>query len=265
MKTAIIIFAAVFAFLLPIGALIWWKKKSGEKLWPFIAGAIIFTAFAMGLEQILHYFCLISDNPVSRVISGNVPLYALYGGLAAGIFEECGRFFGFKTLLRNHNEREVSIAYGIGHGGIEVILILGMAYVFYSLFALGVPMGDAATEELMAQNLASIQPAVTLTACLERVIAMALHVGLSMIVFKAARGGGIKWLFIAIAIHAITDIPAVFCQQGQLPIWVIEVWCTVMAALALKIGLTLYKGMAHQNEAAETIIAEPVEVNDAAD
>ncbi len=52
------------------------------------------------------------------MISGNPFLYAIYGGLAAGIFEEFGRFFCMITVMKRFMyQRENSIIYGIGHGG----------------------------------------------------------------------------------------------------------------------------------------------------
>ena len=79
------------------------------------------------LEQVLHYAFLISDNAVSRAIAANPGLYVLYAGLAAGLFEETGRFMAFKYLLRRSGGRETAVSYGLGHGGYECLAVSGAA------------------------------------------------------------------------------------------------------------------------------------------
>ena len=132
--------AAAFCTALPIILLLVWLKKTGAKAMPFFVGAGIFILFALILEQILHTFCMVLDNPVSRVIKSSVVLYTLYGGLAAGVFEETGRFVAFK-VMKSRASRETAITYGIGHGGIESILVAGMNMTVYGVIALLVNRG----------------------------------------------------------------------------------------------------------------------------
>ena len=47
-----ILLTAFFAFLLPIGALVYWRRRTGLGIVPFAAGALCFLLFAMGLEHI---------------------------------------------------------------------------------------------------------------------------------------------------------------------------------------------------------------------
>ena len=79
--------------------LAWWvvkKIKSGWK--PILTGAGVFVAFALILESIVHQIVL--NGPHGPAIIGNTWLYALYGGLMAGLFEETGRFLSMKFLLK---------------------------------------------------------------------------------------------------------------------------------------------------------------------
>ena len=41
-----------------------------------------------------------------------------------------GRLFCFKVLLKKHKKSDCAVAYGIGHGGIEVVIIVGMSYLY---------------------------------------------------------------------------------------------------------------------------------------
>jgi uncharacterized membrane protein YhfC len=47
----------------------------------------------------------------------------LYGGLAAGSFEELGRFILFTWLLKKYRDYKSGISFGIGWGGIEAVLL----------------------------------------------------------------------------------------------------------------------------------------------
>ena len=97
-----IVFMAVamaFAFVAPVLLLLYYKKK-GADLLPFFVGAAVFVIFALILESLVHNIVL-KGLPVGEKIMGNTLLYALYGGLAAGVFEETGRFLAFKTVLKN--------------------------------------------------------------------------------------------------------------------------------------------------------------------
>ena len=77
----------------------------------------------------------------------------------------------------------------------------------------GVNVGDAATTALIAANAQSITMAGAGIAMFERISAMMIHVGLSMLVFTAARSRKSFWLYpVAIVLHAIADVPAALYQ-----------------------------------------------------
>ena len=127
--------AAAFCALLPIGILIWWRRTERVRLLPALWGALAFLLFARGLEMGLHYLCILSDNAVSRAILSSPWLYMLYGALTAGIFEECGRFCMYKTVMRRYDGRAAAVTAGIGHGGIEAISITAVSLALSLVFA----------------------------------------------------------------------------------------------------------------------------------
>ncbi len=216
--------ACIFAFAFPIGMVIWWKKKAAENLWPFLVGAICFTVFAMGLEQILHAVCLINDNPVSNVIRNNTIAYMFYGSFAAGIFEETARLFGFRVLLKKYRDKKTAIAYGIGHGGMEVMIVVGVTYLFYFLAICGVTVGTETATQTLIDTARAIKITTIGMAMFERISAMIIHISLSMMVFVAAKERGKLWLYpLAILLHALMDAPAALFQSGvPIPIWALE-------------------------------------------
>ena len=74
---------------------------------------------------------MLGADPTQSAIYKNPVLYILYGGFAAGIFEETARLLCFKSFIRVGNNESIytGISYGLGHGGIEAILIGGIASV----------------------------------------------------------------------------------------------------------------------------------------
>lgn len=216
-------------FVLPIALLIRWHKRSGQGMLAPVVGMIVFLVFAQLLEQLLHYACLISSNPISRAIHSHPLLYALYGGLAAGLFEETGRFVGFSHLLKRSRNRQTAIGYGLGHGGYECVAVVGMAAVSYLLLALIMNSGLMPTvmeafraeeiaiiDQVLAQ-IAALTPAMCVWAIVERLIAMALHVSLSVLVFASVwQPEHGRYYLLAICLHAAANLPAGCYQAGLL-------------------------------------------------
>ena len=228
----------LYNIVLPLGLLIWWKKRTGADVWCFVAGALCFLLFAMGLEQVLHSVCLVSDNAVSRFLNASPVAYMLYASLAAGLFEETGRLFGFKILLKKHREKACAVAYGIGHGGIEALLVMGASYLVYFLASCGVPVGTGESAEAIVNAAKSIPLSTILIAMFERISAVMAHVGLSMLVFRAAREKGKFGLYLlAILLHALLDAPAGLYQTGVITsLWVIEGAAFVLGLAYLLLG-----------------------------
>lgn len=246
-----LILGCVFALALPLALLIWWKKKTHAPLWEFAVGALCFIGFAVVLEPFLHQLCLMGDNAVSRAISASPLLYALYGAFAAGIFEETGRLFGFAVLLRRRREKSCAVAYGIGHGAIEVILILGLYYFTMLLAQLGVTLGEEITTASVRAAAAAIPVYIACIACFERLSAMCIHIGLSMIVFAAVRERGRLWLYpVAILLHALADIGAGFYQCGVFKsVFIVELWALALGAVCIALGVKLLYGKKERPDA----------------
>ena len=237
LKTIACLIAVIYSVAFPALLLVWWKTKA--KIWCFVTGAICCVLFAMLLEQVVHAFCIYGDNAVAKTLKDSPVIYTLYGALMAGIFEETGRLFGYKVLLRKHTERECALAYGIGHGGAEVIIVLGITYFVYLLAKCGVPVGNEEATAQVMEAANGIKLPIVGAAMFERISAMLTHIGLSMIMFVAAKQKGKLWLYpVAIFMHALLDVPAMLYQLGTLgiSISVVESAALVMGVIYLLIG-----------------------------
>lgn len=84
---------------LPIGLLIFAKIKYKASIATFFIGAGTFILFAMLLEQCLHTGVIALLGGADK-LTANIWLYALYGGTAAAVFEETGRWIAIKFFLK---------------------------------------------------------------------------------------------------------------------------------------------------------------------
>ena len=123
-----------FGVLFPTAVAIWWVKSRKEKISTVLVGAATWFLFAMVLESIPKAVLFNKALPIGQSIIGNTFLYVFLGTLLAGVFEEVGRYVAFKTVLKNRTNRETGISHGIGHGGFEVMFLLGITYVTYAVY-----------------------------------------------------------------------------------------------------------------------------------
>ena len=236
-----IVAVMILTITVPLGTMLFLHKRGGA--WSaFLTGAGTFILFAMLLEQLLHSLVLFSG--AGAVIQGNIWLYGLYGGLAAGIFEETGRLLAFRFVLHRRKERITALAYGIGHGGCEAFLVAGLTMLNNLIIGLAythsgtVPPEAAAVAEVLIAT-----PAGTfLWSGFERLTAMGLHMALSVLVFACVRANR-RWLYpAAILIHAAVDFAAV-TANAYLPIADTELLVLALTAAAVLWAARIYKNL----------------------
>ncbi|MGN0552879.1 MAG: YhfC family intramembrane metalloprotease [Oscillospiraceae bacterium] len=270
-STAIAAFltAGILATLLPIAAIVFFKLKNKDvKLRYVFVGVVTFPVFALILEQISHYFML-------PIVQQSTVAYVIYGTLAAGVFEETGRFVAYKLFCKKESDPRASIMYGLGHGGIEAVVLIGFTMLSYAITAVTInAMGmDAVMSSVPAEQhelvlaqtkaLSEFTMSTALIDVAERLIAITLHVSLSVVVFASIKMKGKLWLFpAAIALHAIFDIPAALYQRGvitSLPL--MEILLFVEAVIIAIVAVKIYKQMKAElsAEVSEASTAEKTE------
>lgn len=244
---------AVIGFAVPV-ALAWWMaKRFKNSLYTILVGAGVFIVFAILLEPILHQ--LVLKGPYGPVITGNTLYYALYGGLAAGLFEETGRFLGMKYLLKKKSPKaRTGIAYGIGHGGMEMLLIFGAAMISNLVLSVMINNGQADTLLATAPETAREQVQAQFTqlqtngfsnylfGIWERLSALILQIGLSIIVWTGVCKGG-KWLWLfpaAIFVHFAVDASCVLLVKS-VSMAVVEIFVSAFAIAVGAAGFMLAK------------------------
>lgn len=231
---------AALMILIPIFLVLKFKVK----IKPLITGACTFFLFAVILKLPLAYLLFFADNPAANAINHHDWLYYLVAGLLAGIFEETGRFTAYKTVLRKNTDPFTSLSYGIGHGGFESIyislsiisiIITGIMINNGNLSQITNGMGGQQLETMLAQlqEYANSGPFEAFLGVLERISAIALHIGLSIIVFKAAHDKHSFFLYpVAIGIHFFADFSILFFKLG-LPMFLFELLFLVISIVVL--------------------------------
>ena len=153
--------SCILAFAIPIALMLYLRIKKHADILPFFIGCAVMLVFALILESIVHNIVLNSAS--GRKILDNIWLYALYGGMMAGLFEETGRFIAFKTVLRKKNSNDANaLMYGAGHGGFEAIVLLGFSMISNIAMAVMINRGNisAITGVLPEDALAQVQPVI---------------------------------------------------------------------------------------------------------
>ena len=239
---------AVLGIAVPAAAALVWRFRfhKGTLKATFI-GAGMFFLFAMVLEQLLHVLMI-------PLVMNNVVLYVIYGSAAAGVFEETARFLSFRFFLKKNRSAENAVSYGLGHGGCEMILLLGLQAVI-ALAMIATVSPDVVSELSSESDFYAYSRVISqLTAysqvtygnlaisVLERIIALILQVSLSVLVMEAVMVKGRIWLYpAAIVIHALMDVPAALYQCGVIPVIVCELIIAAFTAVWAVIAYKRYK------------------------
>ena len=257
-----LIITVVLMIVIPVLFFIYWRVKHREQtnIRYLVAGAVGFLVSARILELGVHYFCILADNPVSRFINGSTAAYVLYGTVMAGVFEECGRHIILKYMMKKNRTRENAVLYGIGHGGIEILAVILPAMVTYLVVAFMFSRGNVEeavhslkiTEDTAAAALPSVLAAAAFdyTAMamnvVERLLAMLVHIGLTVIVFYGVMTAGKGCLPLAILLHmAVDTFPALY-QRGVVQLWTVEIWAALWTAVIVFFAVRLYRRMERQ-------------------
>lgn len=253
----------ILMIAIPVSFLICWRRKHKEQtnISYLMAGAIGFLVSARMLELGVHYFCIIADNPVSRFINGSTIAYVLYGTVMAGVFEECGRYIVLRYVMKKNRTRENAVMYGIGHGGIEILAVLLPSMILYLVIAVMFRSGDVEsalrtlkiTEETAASALPSVQAAAAFNYGLmalnviERLFAMLLHIGLTVIVYYGVVNSKKGCLPAAVLLHMLMDTFPALYQRGAVPLWSVELWGALVSVLTVFVATKLYGKMKEQS------------------
>jgi uncharacterized membrane protein YhfC len=219
-KTSSIIFIAVSFLLsgmLPIILAFTFHRKL-KFLWKSVLiGALIFLIFQV-LTRVPLIGYLSQKIWFKEFQTKHFVIYGFLLSLTAGLCEEIGRFIGFKFFLKSHLIWENGIGYGIGHGGLESVTFVGINYLIYLIVSIVINTGHSLPSVFQpVMSLLTQTPSYQfLLDGIERVFALTVQIGFSLIVLYAVKNRKISFLFLAILLHTLLDFTAVLISRNVL-------------------------------------------------
>lgn len=249
-----LIFQLSFVLLIVIGLIIFLKVKK-QLVWkPFFTGILIFVLFSQVLEKALH-FLVISPSGTELKWTSSIAAFVIYGALAAGVFEELGRYFGFKVIIKKAREYRDGLSFGLGHGGIEALLLGVLGAVNLLIIAMAIKNGTFESEmgkllgddqKKMLMHVLSNDFGYFVLAALERIPAILIHMAFSLLVLYGIRTDKFKYVLYAIGLHALIDVVPALYQTGVIKsLYVIEAY---IAAIGVICFVFIRKARAYFNE-----------------
>lgn len=217
-----IYFAIFISVVLPLSVFIY--ALYTRRVFPYVLGVLAFVISQVVLRiPLLNY---LDTNSISyNMFSVTKPvIYVILLGFSAGIFEEVARFIAMRFVMKRHDWK-AGLLFGVGHGGIEAVLFLGLHAVI----------------QLFTQTIFVDGEAYALGAT-ERFFAILLHIGLSIIVLQSVVTKRIRYFVIAVVLHGVIDsfvglVPMII--SGQPATWILEGLLVVMSISVIVYSIQL--------------------------
>lgn len=209
------LFAIFAALLLPIGAGVWLAVKKKGYLKPVLLGALTFFVFQIITR--IPLLQILGDTVWFTIFSTTQPvLYVLFLGGTAALFEEGGRWIVMRLFMKNRHRLNDGIAFGVGHGGIEAVLLVGINAVVFLIL-----------------NDPSTSPLQTFAGGFERLCTLVIHIAFSVMVLKSVVLKKPLWLLLAFVLHTALDMGYVLLKAAGVSDLALEAVIFVFALLLL--------------------------------
>jgi uncharacterized membrane protein YhfC len=232
-KTSSIIFISIsllLSLVLPVVVAVVLHKKLRFAWKSVLVGALVFLVFQILTRiPLLQYVQSTLSYQAFSMRHGILTGFLI--ALSAGLFEEIGRYVGFRLLLRRHLNWEGGIAYGIGHGGLESLYI-GTAFLNYLIYSFLINAGKVPPQlpTSVISALTDTAPPLFVVGGIERVLAFTIQIGLSLVVLYAIKSRKSTFLLLAILLHTLVDLSAVMFAGNTL---IGETYVAVFAVASL--------------------------------
>jgi uncharacterized membrane protein YhfC len=245
--------AAAFELIFPLALAFYVSRRLRVRWRYFWYGVAVFAAVQL-LTRVPAVYVL--GNVLAPQLKASPAL--LWGwlfllALTAALFEEVGRYFGYRIFMGKEEKTwPKGVMYGIGHGGLESIVLVGLLSSALSLLNILIVQSLDITKLPAAQQTTLHDQFVTLAAQpgwfpllggYERLCAIAFHIAMSVVVLQVFRRGSLRWLWYAIGLHFLFDFGAVALATGLPKLapdldsttiaLIVEGWATLFAALSL--------------------------------
>lgn len=215
---------------LPIGLTFYFYRRQKISIKAVMVGALMFFIFQMIIR--IPIMTIIQRQSWYTVFAmQNTVLTVIIIGFTAGLAETFGRYLGLRFLLKNNLERKNGIAYGIGHGGIEAILLIGITYIVNIIYSILINTGSI--DGSLVPQLLSTPPSLFLIAGVERVFAILFHIAAALLVTYGIMNDRKIYILYSLIFHSLLDSVVGVLQTSGSPIWISELWVAFIGILSL--------------------------------
>ena len=209
-----LVFVVVYPFVLAIIA----RLRLHVSWRYFWYGALVFAVFQIFTRVPA---VVVLNNVLASQLKASAPFrftWLVILALTAGLFEEVGRYVGYRVLMRREEKTwSKAVMYGIGHGGMESVVLVGLLGLLSLLniiitATLNLNVLTPSQHATVVHQFATInaQPAwFSLLGGWERLWTLPVHIALSVMVLQVFRRKNIVWLWLAIFAHAVVDFTSV--------------------------------------------------------
>ena len=223
---------SLLAIIIPLYLVKWYKDKHKLPLKVALFGAGFFI-----LVQVIHIpVVLFTQNMIFLPLVDSIGEFgaviglAIYLGLLAALFEEPARYIIFSKILKDQNLENAKL-FGLGWGGIEAILLVGLlapisillTEQFFNtmddidfeetLISQGISKEKAANQSaLLAEQKILFEnqsPFIPVVAFYERLLAMGFHICASILVMASIMRKEWTGFIAAFFLHFVLDFAAV--------------------------------------------------------
>jgi ABC-2 type transport system permease protein len=214
--------STLLMILLPVALAATLRRRYPTAWLLFCAGMLTFT-----VSQIVHlplnaWLAKIGLLPQTGVEDRPLWQTALVLGLTAGLCEELARTAGYALLRRVRGVYD-GVMLGLGHGGIESMVFGGVLTAASISSLLPLVGKDLSQINLLPAQIEAVQTTIQrlmnnpwnlFLPVVERLMAIAIHVVLSLIVLQAFRRRQPLYVLLAIVFHAVIDMVAVLASSA---------------------------------------------------
>lgn len=238
-----IVISLILCFGTPILLFILVRKRANKLIVPLVAGMVGFF-----LMQIVIRIPVLS---IIQLYTGlyevNIFLLAFILASSAALFETFGRVMTVKLFMKDDNRFTSGLAHGIGHGGIEAILLVGMTFI--NNLVLSIMINNGSFDEMYINNpsiyavkelLIDTVSWMFLLGGVERILAILLHISLSVLVvyaFKVKKKSPIVAVFL---VHMFLDFMVVILGYYKVSPLMIELFILIITVVMIYVTYKVY-------------------------
>lgn len=234
--------SACLNIAIPVALAIIVRRRFDVSWRVILYGALVFLVF----QVITRMPAMVILQSVGRnwmnASDTNFILFMLFAAVTAGLFEECGRWIGYRFWIPEHRRWEDGVGFGAGHGGFEAAFLIGgmqllsLAALYILLFVDYQSLFPQIAEQLDSakDTFLQVEWYIYFWSVFERACALVIQISLSLLVLNAFVKNNIRYLFLAIGYHTIVDLtPLVLHFTGSY--FITEMVVLVLALFSTKI------------------------------